>query len=860
MEKQRKPELQIYIDNHFDLMHRRCLTRNFTYKGITYISYIKLHKYYILENMSLADKYPEYKFVIESPAVARHFIENNPEKLDELIQLVKAKRLYISGTGDNIIDSNLVSGESLARNFICGFTWVEDVFGQQIIRGNRADAFGNSAQIPQIMRGLGVKWCVGLSYSPPSGSYWRGLDGSVVYTRDLPSAGFGGHYRVYAPCPSCLGVTMINDEICPKCKGLGIDREEGDSEWSFSEIDNSAFDKFGCAGYRCGGEELLPNAGTAPWVLSLKDTYDAKYALPEEAYPYLRELIDMADNPPEDQVMASLELNPNNGGVYVTRIEVKKTARRQEHALFGAEILASMSMLRGKEYPAELLKKAWQQLFFTMFHDSITGTHVDPAYEELKDVWSEIDGLTAKIRSGALSALTQTNEAITVINTTGGVYNGLAEIDVKADTGALSFTSFDGKDIKVLSARQDGGHVKACVLIENLEPLSAMTLIIGKKGFDNPNVTDDIPVIQNQRFLITADKHGLLSIFDKKLQCEIARGSGCRPAEFILEHDEGSPWATLSHDMERTYLSGETRLEGVEKFAGYERLTFVIPTQFGYAEDSLYVRYSVTLWSGVDRIDFRAAVKWEDYNHRLRVAMPVSVCGRHFYEIPYGTVERQCYEPPIKNHSLMGRWSLPNGDWPALNWAGVETEGFSAALLNKGTPSYRIEAGSEGGDVILLTLVRGPCVPTYLHEPRAYCMADWDGMHDGGLHEFEFALTAYGCKFSESGVVTDAECYVRGLCVVPGTLSLPSMPVILSDHVRITAVKKAEHGEALILRLFEYRGVGGETKIKLPEYVQSVSVTNLLEKNPAPLEIMEGCVYLKMRAFEITTLLLELRK
>ena len=53
-------------------------------------------------------------------------------------------------------------------------------------------------------------------------------------------------------------------------------------------------------------------------------------------------------------------------------------------------------------------------------------------------------------------------------------------------------------------------------------------------------------------------------------------------------------------------------------------------------------------------------------------------------------------------------------------------------MFNQGTPSYRIEAGPGESEVILLSLLRSPAIPTYLHEPDYYSMTEYDGMRDFG--------------------------------------------------------------------------------------------------------------------------------
>jgi hypothetical protein len=51
-----KPVLYIVINNHFDLTWRRCWQRPFEYKGQTYISYLDIETYYMLDNLALAEQ------------------------------------------------------------------------------------------------------------------------------------------------------------------------------------------------------------------------------------------------------------------------------------------------------------------------------------------------------------------------------------------------------------------------------------------------------------------------------------------------------------------------------------------------------------------------------------------------------------------------------------------------------------------------------------------------------------------------------------------------------------------------------------------------------------------------------------
>jgi alpha-mannosidase len=133
-------------------------------------------------------------------------------------------------------------------------------------------------------------------------------------------------------------------------------------------------------------------------------------------------------------------------------------------------------------------------------------------------------------------------------------------------------------------------------------------------------------------------------------------------------------------------------------------------------------------------------------------------------------------------------------------------------------------------------------------------MTDWDGMRDAGEHDFDFAIAAYAAPFAESDVVLDANGYNAGLVAVAGEAHLPELPLVQSNVARLTALKWAEQGGALILRVCEFRGRGGEVEILLPDGIERADQVNLLERQAQALEIKERRASVMLRPWEIATL------
>ena len=697
-----RPVLHVVVNNHFDLTWRRCWDRRFTWNGQTFASYADIEEAYMLENLKLARRHPGYKFMAECTAVVRKFLERRPERKAELRRLAAAGRFEVSGAGDNIVDGNLVLGETLARNFVTGFLWLERHLGQRATLAVRNDAFGNSAQLPQIIRGCGLKLVTGLTYSELDGAYWRGLDGSTVLGRGLSRAGILPGYDKYPPCPRCKG------RGCRRCGGLGFDSRPRARLLPF---DRKLVEREGRAFMEISPEELLPNPGMVAWLPKAGRGFDARFAVESEALPLLAERIARVDSAPARELHSSCEANPNNTGCYVTRIRLKQELRRAEYALLGAEALAAAAELRGATPPRATLAQCWEKLLFTAFHDAVTGTHVDAACDELMDFNAELAALSGGVAAKSLRRLAVPRRGtFSLVNLTGFSRPVLATAELPLASAGVRIEDAAGRSLPVAAVeRLSGARARVTFAAPAVPALSTASFRF--RPAPAPQALKlRAPRIENARFRIVADEHGVRRVFDKRLGRALLAPGAYRPFELLLEEDEGSPWATIKPSQERKGLAGETRLVSAERCGARQSLRFEVDIDRLANDHKARAWTTVTLTAGIERVDVAVEVDWHACNTRLRAAVPVPATGRHLYGIPYGALERPVYQASYG-------WKAAGGDWPAINWAGLEARGFSVAVLNRGLPSYRIEPAGRGRSAILLSLLRSPAYPTYLHEP-----------------------------------------------------------------------------------------------------------------------------------------------
>jgi alpha-mannosidase len=240
------------------------------------------------------------------------------------------------------------------------------------------------------------------------------------------------------------------------------------------------------------------------------------------------------------------------------------------------------------------------------------------------------------------------------------------------------------------------------------------------------------------------------------------------------------------------------------------------------------------LYAGVPRVDVKMTTEWHEKHILLKVAFPLSAhSDKAAFEIPFGSVER----PTTRNTPA----EQAQFEVPAQRWADISdsTHGFS--LLNDCKYGYDAK-----GNVLRLSLLRSP---------------EWPDQHaDEGHHEFTYGLYPHG------GGWKDALTIRRGYELNYKLISLPlekhegalgaehSFLQAQPDNVIVTALKKAEDENALVLRFYEWAGKDGEVGIQLPPGAESAAETDLMEKPIASLTVRNGGVSLHTKPYEIKTI------
>src|ERR1700730_7375415 len=264
--------------------------------------------------------------------------------------------------------------------------------------------------------------------------------------------------------------------------------------------------------------------------------------------------------------------------------------------------------------------------------------------------------------------------------------------------------------------------------------------------------------------------------------------------------------------------------------AGRYEASFRVKKHF---QNSTFVQ-DIIVTAGSARVDVRMNADWHEKHILLKVAFPVKArSDTATFEIPYGTIER----PTTRNTPA----EQAQFEVPALQWADLSDAQHGFSLLNDFKYGYDAK-----GNVLRLSLLRSP---------------EWPDPHaDEGRHEFTYSLYPHGGTWREAltvrrGYELNYPLLVRRLEKHEGELKDEfSFLQVESNNVVLTAAKKAEEEDALILRFYEWAGKETDVKLRLPAGALNASETDLMERPLGDLSQQAGSVTVHTKPYEIKTI------
>lgn len=332
-------------------------------------------------------------------------------------------------------DSNLPSGESLARQFLQGKQFFLEEFGIEPTEVWIPDSFGYSGALPQIAAAAGSRYFLTQKLSwndtnsfPHHTFYWEGIDGTRILTHFPPADTYN---------------SMVSAEELHRAERQF--REKGKSNTSLLPF-----------GWGDGG-----GGPTREMLAAVERTHDlegsprVKFS---DAHTFFAEAETEYEHPPV--WVGELYLEAHRG-VATTQVQLKQDNRRSETLLREAEYWCSYaSVMRGAAYPAVQLQALWREVLLLQFHDILPGSSITWVHREAAESYSRIHaGLEAIIDKAARELLGEGTQS-TQLNTGPYAINEVAPFAAGhvANTGAPARVS-TVSDLKIL----DNGLLRVTV-------------------------------------------------------------------------------------------------------------------------------------------------------------------------------------------------------------------------------------------------------------------------------------------------------------------------------------------------------------------------------------------------------------
>ena len=780
------------------------------------------------ENFILLKKFPEYKFNFEGSHRYELMQEYYPEDFEKLKGYVKEGRWHPCGSCYENGDVNTPSPEALMRNIIYGNGYFRKNFGVESNDIFLPDCFGFGKALPSIAAHAGLtgfstqKLTWGGSVDVPFDiGFWKGKDGNGLWCALKP-----GDYPTIAKDvrknEKYLANLSENTEKYGNPKtfvyhGTG-DRGGGPAKASVRNIVKS----------------IKQNAQNDIKVLSAttKEFFDDMENLSQEEKSRL------------PVYEGELLLTEHGAGSYTSRTVTKRWNRRCELLADAAERFSVGALTQGVgRYPQDNFDKAWKKVIAHQFHDDITGTSFEECYKRSHNDYVQAMNTFSEEYTASMKALSTKIDTSfakgTPVVVSNPVQNKNKRVQaVSADIICVEALPYaraydkDGKEVPCQKTDLQNGKVRVTFLAE--VPSCGIAVYDVRFSTEKSPVDTELKIsgniIENKNLIVKIDEKGdIASVFNKKTNTEALKESLRMAVLHDLDSYDWPAWEVKLSDMSRkAYMYPERPVITIEE-DGPALCKIKIERKAG---KSVFVQ-KISLDAESSYVEVENEVDWREEASMLKAEFRAVASNPDAqYDIGFGYTERGNNQPRLF-------------EVPAQKWAGItDTENNSGIAV--------FSDSRTGWDKPDDNTIRLTCIHTPLNNYRWECSQH---LMDMGLNRFGFAIYPHSGETEKIMAYADEFCQGMHTFVTEkhkGELSDYSVLRINSDSVRVSALKKAQDSDRIIVRVCEY--IGKEAKdveIEFPKAVKEIYTITGDEKETGTLEAIGGKLCFDMKANEI---------
>lgn len=848
---------------------------------------------------------PDFKyFMVDAQgSLLDDYIKWMPQDKDRITKLVKEKKLVI-GPWYTQTDQLVISGESIVRNMYYGMKRCE-TFGGYMNVGYVPDSFGQSGNMPQIYKEFGIDDTLfwrGVSDDMVNHTdyNWRGDDGSVVFTTQIPF----GYY---------IGGNIPED---PK---------QSEEFWQ-----KECFEKAGGRSatkhiYFPNGFDQAPIRTNLPEIIKERNEKD-----PENEYviscieDYIKDV--KSENPELEEVSGELVIAKHmriHKSIFSSRSDLKvMNTQIQNYVTNVMEPLLTLSYNLGNDYPHEAVGEIWKLLFENAAHDSIGSCISDTAnedvyvrYKQARDIAVNLVELHSRLI--ATSVKNDAEMTFTLINTLPQKRNDTVVIKTYIPGGDFAILDEKGNkvDYTVIESRDLTDYVlsqtikldpsrkfyvpsqvlEATIAIKtsDVPAFGYVQYTLDTKGNSAKNL-EKKATLENEFYAINVEEDGSLTITDKENNVTY-KNQGV----LVENGDDGDSfnYSPPRKDLEVFSNKSECSVE-VSGSDIYDqaviKFNMVVPKDLeeraeGKVSVNLPITMTVALRKDSKVIDFNVHVDNKGLSHRLCVLFDSQIVSSFNYaDEQFGSIKRpNYYEKEMKLYmaSAENKTEKKAGVQELANWANDQSTWQEPPISIEPTQSYvSLTDGKQGiavipqgvreyevldNHMIRLTLFR-----TYgfmgkenliyrpgrasgeriIETPAAQLLKEMD---------FAFGFTTYASDINEANVDTLAKAYNTNIEVytyaeflngrlifsqreIEGTKESRYSLFETENKLVVSAMKKAEDNDGYIIRLFNGKNHENiSDTIKFNFDVKEAYYTNLREEKTEDIKVENNTINVK---------------
>ena len=844
---------------------------------------------------------PEFKyFMVDAQgSLLDDYIKWRPQDKERISKLVNDGRLVI-GPWYTQTDQLVISGESIVRNMYYGMKRCES-FGKYMNVGYVPDSFGQSGNMPQIYRQFGIEdtlfWRgVSDDMVKHTDYNWRGDDGSVVFTTQIP---FG--YYIGGNIPE--------------------EPEENEEFWQKECLEKAGGRSATRHIYFPNGFDQAPVRTNLPQLVKERNEKD-----PENEYviscieDYIKDV--KSENPELEEVQGELVIAKHmriHKSIFSSRSDLKvMNTQIQNYVTNVMEPLLTISYNLGNEYPHEAVAEIWKLLFENAAHDGISDTaneDVYVRYKQARDIAVNLVELHSRLI--ATNVKNDADMTFTAINTLPQKRKDTVIVKTYVPGGKFAIIDEKGNDVDytIIKSRDLTDYVLSQTIMLDPSrkfyvPDQVLEVTMAIKANDVPALgyvqysidtqkdshkeTADKKVLENKYYTIEVEENGSLTIVDK------ANNVTYKNQGILVENgDDGDSFNYSPPRKDMEVFSNESKctvkISGSDIYDQAEiHFDMVVPADLderaeGKVSVTMLVDMTVALRKDSKVIDFNVKVDNKGLSHRLCVLFDSQIVSAFNYaDQQFGLIKRPNYyekEMKLYMESMNNKTEKKAGIQELANWANDQSTWQEPPISIEPTQSYVsltdgktgiavIPQGVREYEVLDDSKIRLTLFRTYgfmgkenliyrpgrasgeriIETPAAQLLKEM---------EFNFGFTSYAGDINDSDIDTLAKQYNTNLEVYTYAEFLNGRLIFSQREIEgqnakihslfetegnlvVSAVKKAEEDDGYIIRLYNGKDHKDlDDKIKFNFDIKEAYYTNLKEEKTEEIKVENNTISVK---------------